>query len=246
MERKYGPRWKETLELRNSLLSDSKTNAQTMLSLLREGELRNQPLSPPAPLLTSVATPPLPSSSTFATATEGSASTSRAEVSSPRAGTAKSKLGTAMRLASKGFEQSAGIISGQKKVDWENLSQVCTIADASRELIADRAFQLAIEKLRTSTGSDLPGLLSYAVPASSMPSDTSSISESWRTPHHERSLIRLRSQVSTLITKGSQAISSSTRLVGTIPIASGQSDSRRSAAPPIQPQSKSRSTRYAD
>lgn len=117
LERAYGPKWKELLELRNSLLVDSKTNAQKTLALLRDAELRNQPLPPPAPVSTP-STPPEPISPTAGTS-------SRPEATPARSSTAKLKLGTAMRLASRGFEQSAGIVSGQKKLDWENLSQVC-------------------------------------------------------------------------------------------------------------------------
>lgn len=118
LERTYGPKWKEMLELRNSLLIDSKTNAQTTLALLRASELRNQPLPPPAPL----SAPTTPPSEPISPTTTGAST--RAEATPTRSGTAKLRLGTAMRLASRGFEQSAGIISGQKKMDWENLSQV--------------------------------------------------------------------------------------------------------------------------
>lgn len=54
------PNWKESLDLRNTLLKTVPTNAQLTLTLLRIGEAHHAPLPPPPQTATTAAPPPTP------------------------------------------------------------------------------------------------------------------------------------------------------------------------------------------
>ncbi|ORY88395.1 hypothetical protein BCR35DRAFT_301509 [Leucosporidium creatinivorum] len=178
--------WKEALELRHSMLNLVPSNTQLTIALLREAEAAGNPLPPPPPpplasdkaaapaASTAPPLPPRPLATNGTQAESASAGDEAAQAQTPASApiskkTGKEKFANFVKSATKLTETGAGYVAGEKKLDWEKVSRV------------------AVDKIKATTGSELPEHLMSIAPRKTVAdshSNSTFLASSSNTPGH--------------------------------------------------------------
>lgn len=161
---KAKPKWREALELRNSLLKGVPSNVQYVVTLLRMGEQAGMPIPPPPP----PTTPPVSRAPSGPVQTQTATTADAADklhtspsddafpaekeapviVPAKPAKKSKFKLADLVKGAAAITEHAAGVAAGNRSIDWEGMSRV------------------VVDEMKRRTGSNIPEIFMAAVPAS--------------------------------------------------------------------------------